>query len=128
MSKAIKFTSILVGLLLNMSAFSMSEHILQTGVPMEIVLASNDPKVFPNVFMWTVKGHCTVISDEQDNYLSFKALRKTGSVNGIQLTEGNSLSLIVHPNETISVTADPNAKVEIVNTGLNTVKAICSAD
>ena len=110
------------------SAFSMTEHVIQQGVPVEIILPSNVPQVIPNVFMWAFKGHCTIVSDEQDNFISFKALRKSGSVNGIKITEGSSLDLIVHPNDSFSVTADPNSKVEILNTGDTTIKAICFAD
>lgn len=129
MLKKIQYGLFCASILLGSNAFAMQEHLLQYGSPpIEIILNSNEPQVFPNPFMWAIKGHCTIISNEADNFISIKALRKSGSVNGVKLTEGHSVELTVHPDEMIFVMADPGAKVEISNTGLISFKAMCAAD
>jgi hypothetical protein len=96
--------------------------------PYEIILESNIPQVFPNVFMWTVKGKCTVVSDQEENHLNVMFLKRAGSVNGIKLAEGGSIDIIVHPNEVIHATAEANSKIQFLNTGVNTFKATCVSE
>jgi hypothetical protein len=106
----------------------MENHIFTQGVGIEYELPVNDPQVFSNIFFWTLKATCIIVSDTAANPISVKMLRKTGSVNDTPLTTGDSLGLIVQPGDKINITAVSGAKVELVNHGNKTIKASCTAN
>lgn len=112
--------------LYNTSSFSMENHIFTQGVAIEYELPVNDPQVFSNIFFWTLKATCVIVSDTATNPISVKMLRKTGSVNDTQLTTGDSLGLVVQPGDKLNITAVSGAKVELLNRGNKTIKASCS--
>jgi len=114
--------------LYNTNSFSMENHIFTQGVGIEYELPVNDPQVFSNIFFWTLKATCIIVSDTAANPISVKMLRKTGSVNDTPLTTGDSLGLIVQPGDKINITAVSGAKVELVNHGNKTIKASCTAN
>ena len=96
------------------------------GMGMEYVLPVNEPQVFANPIIFTIKAVCTVTSENESNLLSFSVLRKSGTFNGTKLLTGDSMSYIVHNDETISITALPGAQVELVNLGEQNIMATCS--
>jgi hypothetical protein len=123
-------TGLLFGLsgLMSTHAYSSIEYQFQSTPTAEYELLVNEPLVIANVFMFTVKAKCTILSKEQDVLLSIKALRKSGSVNGMNLSQGDSTTLMVHPKDVIHMTATAGAKVELLNQGTETVKASCSTE
>lgn len=112
--------------LYNTGSFSMENHIFTQGVAIEYELPVNDPQVFSNIFFWTLKATCVIVSDIAENPISVKMLRKTGSVNDTQLITGDSMGLVVQPGDRLNITAVSGAKVELVNHGNKTIKATCS--
>lgn len=112
--------------LYNTSSFSMENHVFTQGVAIEYELPVNDPQVFSNIFFWTLKATCTIVSDSAANPISVRMLRKTGSVNDTQLTTGDSIGLVVQPGDKLNIIAVSGAKVELLNQGLQAIKASCS--
>ena len=96
------------------------------GITVEYELKPNEPQVFSNIFFWTIKAVCTVISDAPDNAISIKMLRKTGNVNGIPLTAGDMAELLVHPGDKLYITANSGANVELINLGIASIHASCT--
>ena len=115
-----------LGCILATHAFSATQHPFQLGPTIDYELPVNEPQVFSNVFMWTVKASCTINSTEANNIISFRVLRKTGSVNNMNLSSGETVTLILHPKEVVYITALPGAKVELLNQGRTTILASCS--
>lgn len=126
MIRKIGFTLLCASGLLTTNAFSVTYHNFTQGLAVEYELPANDPQVFSNIFFWKIKATCTIISDPPENPLSVKMLRKTGSVNQIPLSAGDSMGLVVQPGDKLNVTADSGAKVELLNLGPKTIRASCS--
>lgn len=127
MIRKIGVSLLCAGSLFTTCAFSTSDHVFTQGLAIEYELPTNEAQTFSNIFLWTIKAVCTVISDAPDNPLTIKMLRKTGVVNGDPLKSGDLVNLIVHPGDKLYITADPAAKVELMNTGPQTIKASCAS-
>ena len=112
--------------LVSSTAFSTTNHIFSQGMAVEYELPVNDPQVFSNIFFWTLKATCTILSENNENPISVKMLRKTGSVNDTLLTTGDSMGLVVQAGDKLNITAVSGAKVELVNLGQKSIKASCS--
>ena len=104
-----------------------NEHLLQITPSIDYEFPANEPQLISNVFRWTINAECTVIQSDETSTISFKILRKTGTVNDITLARGESLSMDVHLDETFQISAAPFAAVEITNEGETTLIAHCSA-
>ncbi len=108
------------------SASFATEHTFSQATTYEFRLPSNEPQVFTNTLFWAVEAKCTVISDSEDNPFSFTILRKSGSLNGIELSKGDSMALVVHPGDQLHITAASGARVELINYGDKEMKASCT--
>ena len=108
------------------NAFATTNHVFFQGLSVEYELPVNDPQIFSNIFFWTVKASCTIISGTPENPFNVTMLRKTGSVNEIMLTSGDSMDIVVQLGDKLNITAVSGAKVELVNHGNTSVKASCS--
>lgn len=102
-------------------------HSFASGVSMEAELLPNEPQFFYNFLLWKVKGTCTVLSDVQENPLSFQMITNKGTLNGVEFSPGESLFLVATPGQRFELAADPRAKVEVVNHGTQTMKLQCSS-
>lgn len=111
--------------LFSSNAFCSTERALGQGLTYEFTLPSNEPLTFVNTTFWVIDSICTIVSDVEDNPFSFKVLLKSGTLNGVQLSKNDSLSLIVHPGDRLHITAASGGKIELVNHGLSTIKATC---
>ena len=67
-----------------------------------------------------------VISESDNNMLLVKALRKSGSVNGMHLVMGDQTILSAKPGDLFTISAESGAKVEVTNLGLTPFKASCT--
>lgn len=114
------------GGLFSATAFSITNHNFQQGLSVEYELPVNEPQVFSNIFFWTIKATCIVSSENYESNIGVSMLRKTGSVNEIQLTAGDSLVLTLLNGATLNITAESGSKVELVNKSDKVVKATCS--
>lgn len=108
-------------------AYATTNHVFTQGPAVEYELLPNDPQVFSNVFFWGIKATCTIISDVPNNVIAVKMLRKTGSVNDIQLNAGDGMTLLFQPNDKLYIYAESGAKVELMNLGDITIRASCAA-
>jgi len=125
MMRKIGFT-LLAAALLTPPAFATTEHILRQGLGIEYELPANDPQIFSNIFLWQVKATCIIISENTENSITIKMLKKTGTVNSIPLT-AEPMVLKVQSGEKLIITADSRAKVELINHGDKAIKASCTS-
>lgn len=109
------------------SAFSSTTHSFATGVAMEADLLPNEPEVFYNFLLWKVKGTCEVVSETDENPISFHMITNKGTLNGVEFSPGESLFLVAQPGQRFELVAEPRARVEVLNLGQQTIKIKCSS-
>lgn len=105
--------------------FATTQHALSPQLSMELEFPPHEAQVFSNNFIWTINAHCQIHSQEENNPISAKALKKYGSVNGNKLSKDEVLFLDLKNNETLAISASPGASVELVNLGDTVIKAHC---
>ena len=127
MLRTIGSALLLAGSIFSSPSFATINYNFQASPAYDYELPANEPVVFSNIFMWSISANCVILSEKEDNFISFKLLRKSGSINETPLSSGDEMSLIVHPNDTFYVTALPGAKVELINHGDKSIIARCSA-
>ena len=108
------------------SSFSTTIHNFATGVAMTAELPPNDPQIFYNFLLWKVKGTCEVVSESEENPLSFHMITNKGTLNGVEFSPGESLYLVAQPGQRFELAAEPRARVEVVNLGTQTMQLKCS--
>lgn len=108
------------------NAFSTTEHILSQGLAVEYEFQPNNPQVFSNIFFWTIRASCTVVSNTPDHLMAAKMLHKTGAVNGRALSSGDEIVIMSQPGDVLQITADPGSKVELTNRGTDIIRASCT--
>ncbi|HBI22607.1 MAG TPA: hypothetical protein DDY37_08560 [Legionella sp.] len=111
--------------LLSSNVCSATEHMLSQAGVYEFSLPSNEPQVFTNSFFWAIESKCVISSDHENNPFTFTVLRKTGALNGIPLTKGDTVDLVVHPGEQLYITAASGGRVELINRGSTLITASC---
>ncbi|MBA2711283.1 MAG: hypothetical protein H0U57_11910 [Tatlockia sp.] len=82
-------------------------------------------QTFFNPVIWKITAKCEIVTEDSSNVIDVVGLHKTGSVNGIPVSEGSRFPIVVHPSETLTIVADPGAKVQLTNHGPHLVKAHC---
>lgn len=110
-------------------SYATSTHVMQMGSGYNFELPPNKPQTISNPFVWEATSTCTILGDNPstENFiLSFKVTRKKGILNGKKMSLGDTIELIVHPKDTIKVTASPGAEMELTNLSEQTVRAECS--
>lgn len=127
MLKKIGYAFLLASSVVSSASFAMKNYSFQVGSGYEYSLPPNEPVVFSNVFMWQVKANCTIISDMENNPISFKVLKKSGSINETPLSPGDEMSVIAHPNDVFYIIAASGAKVELLNHSSTPIIARCAA-
>ena len=111
--------------LLSNVVFSATENVFPQSTHYDFILPAHEPQIFSNAFMWTVDSKCTIITDVESTPFSLKVLRKSGSLNGVKLSKGDSMDVIVHPGDKLHITAASGGRVELTNNGEETIKARC---
>ena len=106
-------------------SFATSEHPFVQGYVAEYVLHPNNPEIFTNIFLWTVKASCKISITEESNPLQISVLNKTGTVNSVPLISGDTMLVTVHNNEKVYITADSGAKVKLENKGIADIRIAC---
>lgn len=107
------------------AAFSATEHIFPQTLYYPFTLLPNEPQIYTNTMYWTIKSKCKIISESPKNPFSLTVLRKTGSLNGVKLSRGDSLDVIVNAGDSVFITADSGGRVELTNKGKETITARC---
>jgi len=102
-------------------------HDLSSNLSMDIDLDPNKPELLTNASMMDLKAACVMQTADDKDVIHIRAVRKSGSVNGQYLNEGDTLDIDVHNGEKISLTAKKTAQVELTNKGEHRLKAKCKA-
>lgn len=93
----------------------------------EFILPPNESQIFTNVFMWAISANCEIQCDKNEtNTITFTVLKKTGSLNGLALKSGDSMSVDLHSKDEMLITANPGSKVELKNIGKTAIHAYCN--
>jgi len=124
--KKIKLALLCAASLLTTNAFSITNHEFSLGSSVQYELPPNDPQIFSNIFFWSIKAVCSVVSEGPESVLFVTMLHKNGVFNDNKLPEGSSMSIVVQPHDKFFITAVSGAKVELVNQGNQTLLANCS--
>ena len=82
----------------------------------------DNPVDISNPLLWKISASCT-LHDDQENTIQGRMIKGTGSLNGINVGEG--LSVSVKDGDQLKITASALAKVEITNKGTSNVHADC---
>lgn len=127
MKNWLKCTLLMVSFFIATPVFASNQHVLQIGPYFDYLLPSNQPQIFSNIFRWTIYAECSIIKGGDENKLTFKILRKTGTLNDITLSRGESLTINLMHQEKFLMIAVPGAAVEITNESDLDVVARCSA-
>ena len=112
--------------LMTNGTFAATSHVFSIGSNIDYVLPINEPQLLSNPFLWAIKAVCTIKSENNDNFLSFKMTRKAGSLNGTKLSTGDSMKISLHANEKMYITAVSGAEVELINIGAQVIRTECS--
>ena len=97
------------------------------GISIEFKLPPNEPQTFTNAAFWTITATCKISTRDIADVFNVHVLKKTGKVNGQNLSSGDILNFTVHSGEKMEISAESGAQVEITNQGLHTVVASCTA-
>lgn len=92
---------------------------------MNVNLAPNASKIITNHAPWTLNATCTIQSKTQ-NKMVVSVLDHNGSVNGRNLSTGQAMSVVVHPHDSIAVSAEAGTRVTLQNMGTDPIQASCS--
>ena len=92
-----------------------------------ISLSPQETKQFTNTYSRPINATCTVQADDNTkNKIKISVLRNNGSVNGRNLSSGQSTSITVRNNESLTVRADVGTQINLINLGNQGVEAVCS--
>ena len=90
-----------------------------------IKLSPKESKSLTNSTIWTLNATCDIQAHQAKNVILVSVTENKGQVNGKQLSKGQATSVKVKDKDSISVSADPGATVNIVNMGSDVVEADC---
>jgi hypothetical protein len=82
-------------------------------------------KVLTNPFLWQLSMTCTLSTQADKNTLSAHMLKYSGIVNNHVLKEGEEVSIEIKNNDTLTISVEASAQVEITNHGASLVTADC---
>lgn len=94
---------------------------------MDITLAPHGSKMIENNFSFSLDANCVVHAKETGkNTIRLHVLENNGTVNGRKLDKGQSTSVVIHGQKSLSVHAEPGSKVNIQNLSNTPLEATCS--
>jgi len=126
MLRKIGYSLLCIAASLSSNTYSMDNYLMPQGATVEYELPPNQPQLFINYMFWSVDAVCKITTPDDSNEFYIMALAKKGKINDIALSAGQSLSLTVHTEEDLKISAESGAKVEITNLGQHLVKATCT--
>jgi hypothetical protein len=115
----------LCSLALCTSAFATEVYEMLPG-SITLKFPSNEAKIFSNPFPWSASANCVISTEDASNDLFAKVLAKKVRLNGAEYAAGQSVTVAVHKGDSLKLSADGYAKVELTNLGAHVVKAKCS--
>ena len=90
-----------------------------------INLGPNESKSLTNHLLWTLNATCNIQGTKTKGKILVSIVEKTGRVNGKNLAKGQATSVNVKNNDSIAVSAESGATVNLVNLGTDSVQAVC---
>jgi hypothetical protein len=94
---------------------------------MDITLAPHGSKMIENNFSFSLDANCIVhAKDAGKNKIRLHVLEHQGAVNGQKLDKGQSTSVVIQGQKSLSVHAEPGSKVNIQNLSDSPLEATCS--
>lgn len=127
MLKKIGLSLLLAAATVSAESYAITSNIPQAaGSTVIYELRPNQPQEIANYMFWPIEANCQIASEDEGDVLYAVALAKSGKLNEIPWTKGDSLSVTVHNGENLKIYAERGAKVSITNQGLHTVIATCS--
>ncbi|KTD18869.1 hypothetical protein [Legionella jordanis] len=127
MLRKLGYGLLFAGALFSASAFSTNLHEFNVGISLDYELPPNDPQEFVNSWFWTITSVCTIHSQDSSNPILIEVLKRSGKINGTELSEGDNIYVTVHDGDKVTIVADSGGKVRLTNKGPHTISASCSA-
>lgn len=91
-----------------------------------IALKSNESKLLTNSSLWTLNATCTIQGNNQTHSkIKIGVLKNSGSINGKNLSTGQSTFVTVKNKSTISVSAEAGTQINLTNLGNEELQAVC---
>jgi len=116
--------SILGASLFSSNIMAMEQQYISSGITITYELHPHKAETFSNPFFLTINALCALRTKESNADLRIKGLAGVSSVNDHPINLGE-LSISVKQNDSIRITAKPQASVEITNQGESLVTAVC---
>ncbi len=91
----------------------------------DLKLMPKTSKLITNHYASTLTANCIIQTKESKNKILVSVVENKGRINGKRLSKGQATSITVHNNQSISVSADAGAQVNLLNLGVDSVNAIC---
>lgn len=88
-------------------------------------LQPHTPDPFPNPFFQAIKGECKFTLKEETAIVHVKIIRRTGTINGQPVKEGDQFDITVTNGSTMTGTAQPAFLAELTNTSDYPIHAQC---
>jgi len=125
MKKRMRFFLLGLGCLFSATLLSNPSYQFTSNQTSDFVLAPETPTEFVNVFVWTINAVCTMVTELDTVPLSFKVIKRTGSLDGNPLSAGDQMDVNVHPMDVVRISASPGARVELTNHSTKDIIARC---
>ncbi len=94
---------------------------------MDITLAPHGSKMIENHFSFSLDANCVVHAQKSGkNKIRLSVLKNNGAVNGRKLDKGQSTSVVIQGQKSLTVHAEPGSKVNIQNLSNSSLEATCS--
>ena len=96
------------------------------GFSKDIALEPSQSHSLSNPFFWSLTINCQVTSTEVPMLIKAKLTKKSAEVDGISISEGQSVEVPLRYNQQIHIKASSRASVNITNVSSQFVSASCS--
>lgn len=84
-----------------------------------------EPLLLNNPVWWKINIRCTITTQDEEDLLSGTMTKNSASINGLELKQGESTSILVKNNDSMFIVSESGAQVQITNYGQSLVKAKC---
>ena len=88
-------------------------------------LNPNESRVLKNNTLWAINATCNIHTPDQNKIL-IQVMKNQGSINGQHLSQGQSKTMTLANNSSISVGAAPGTQINLTNMGTDHLQAVCS--
>lgn len=101
-------------------------HNLAPNMSIDYKLPVDHAEEFVNHMFWSITATCTFHTEDESDDIFIKMLSKSGKINGNKINKGDVLTVTIHNNERMKISADSGAKVQLTNKGQHSINAKCS--